>query len=75
MLRIAGYTGINAACAAFALAPALAQGDLTRYMTGSYEGEFDRMKTSLNKALTSLPEAIRVLVASRAAPPAVVGNV
>ena len=33
---------------------ALAQGDLRTQMTGTYEGEFDQMKMSLNAAITNL---------------------
>ncbi len=33
---------------------ALSQGDLRSQMTGSYEGEFEQMKTSLNAAITNL---------------------
>ena len=33
---------------------ALASSDLTKQMTGPYQGEFDQMKTSLNEAITNL---------------------
>ena len=41
-----------------AVLTALASRDLTRQMTGVYQGEFDRMKTSLNQALTNLTETM-----------------
>ncbi|MBS0151747.1 MAG: PAS domain-containing protein, partial [Nitrospira sp.] len=37
---------------------ALAANDLTKTMTGSYQGEFEQMKTSLNSALTNLAGTI-----------------
>jgi PAS domain S-box-containing protein len=37
---------------------ALASNDLTRMMTGSYQGEFEQMKISMNSALKNLAETI-----------------
>ena len=37
---------------------ALAANDLTTTMTGSYQGDFDQMKGSLNKAIANLTEAL-----------------
>ncbi len=37
---------------------AMAANDLTKLMTGSYEGEFDQMKTSLNGAIQTLATAL-----------------
>ncbi len=37
---------------------ALADGDLTKQMTGTYQGEFDQMKTSLNVAIQNLTKTI-----------------
>ena len=37
---------------------ALSQGDLRTQMTGSYEGEFDQMKASLNMAITNLTSTL-----------------
>ena len=37
---------------------ALAKGDLTQEMTGTYEGEFDRMKASLNGAMRDLRQTL-----------------
>lgn len=37
---------------------AMAANDLTKLMTGTYEGEFDQMKTSLNGAITTLGTAL-----------------
>lgn len=37
---------------------AMAANDLTKQMTGSYEGEFDQMKTSLNGAIQTLGTAL-----------------
>ncbi|OQW33620.1 MAG: hypothetical protein A4E19_04350 [Nitrospira sp. SG-bin1] len=37
---------------------ALAVNDLTKSMTGNYQGEFDQMKTSLNAALATLTQTI-----------------
>ncbi len=40
---------------------AMAANDLTKLMTGSYEGEFDQMKTSLNGAIETLGTALRTV--------------
>jgi methyl-accepting chemotaxis protein len=40
---------------------ALAQNDLTREMSGDYEGEFDKMKRSLNEAIHNLTETMMVV--------------
>ena len=37
---------------------ALAANDLTKSMTGAYQGEFDQMKNSLNSALTNLSSTV-----------------
>ena len=37
---------------------ALAANDLTKAMTGTYQGEFEQMKTSLNAAITNLTETL-----------------
>ena len=37
---------------------ALASGDLTKQMTGAYQGEFEQMKTSLNTAITQLTDTV-----------------
>ncbi len=41
-----------------AVLTSLAANDLTKTMTGSYQGEFEQMKTSLNGALTNLSATI-----------------
>ena len=41
-----------------AVLQALAQGDLTRHMTGAYQGEFDAIKTSLNQAMRNLAQTV-----------------
>ncbi|MGE3152780.1 MAG: hypothetical protein AB7G48_05220 [Nitrospiraceae bacterium] len=33
---------------------AVAQGDLTQHMTGTYQGELDKLKVSANTAITTL---------------------
>jgi methyl-accepting chemotaxis protein len=40
---------------------ALAEGDLTLEMTGSYQGDFERMKTNLNEAITNLTHTISMV--------------
>ncbi|MDH4187455.1 MAG: methyl-accepting chemotaxis protein [Nitrospira sp.] len=40
---------------------AMAANDLTRTMTGVYEGEFDQMKVSLNSAMRTLSTAMRTV--------------
>jgi methyl-accepting chemotaxis protein len=40
---------------------AMAANDLTKQMTGSYEGEFDQMKTSLNGAIQTLGTALAIV--------------
>jgi|CXWL01.1.fsa_nt_gi methyl-accepting chemotaxis protein len=40
---------------------AMAANDLTKQMTGSYEGEFDQMKTSLNGAIQTLGTALTIV--------------
>ena len=40
---------------------AMAANDLTKLMTGTYEGEFDQMKTSLNGAIETLGTALRTV--------------
>jgi HAMP domain len=51
---------------------AMAQGDLTQPMTGSYQGTLDRIKVSINAALANLtgfsPPCVRRSRPSRAAP-------
>ncbi len=39
----------------------LAQGDLTAQMTGAYEGEFDKMKHSLNVAIENLTKTVQAV--------------
>lgn len=40
---------------------ALASGDLTKQMTGAYQGEFDQMKMSLNTAITQLTQTVSLV--------------
>jgi PAS domain S-box-containing protein len=40
---------------------ALASGDLTKQMTGGYQGEFEQMKTSLNMAITQLTQTVSLV--------------
>lgn len=40
---------------------ALASGDLTKQMTGAYQGEFEQMKTSLNTAITQLTQTVSLV--------------
>jgi len=40
---------------------ALAQGDLTKQMTGVYQGEFDAIKSSLNTALANLTKTVQAV--------------
>ncbi|MEQ1794965.1 MAG: methyl-accepting chemotaxis protein [Nitrospira sp.] len=40
---------------------AMAANDLTKQMTGTYQGEFDQMKTSLNGAIETLGTALRTV--------------
>ena len=40
---------------------ALAAGDLTKQMTGAYQGEFEQMKTSLNTAITQLTQTVSLV--------------
>ncbi|UVT14522.1 MAG: MCP four helix bundle domain-containing protein [Nitrospira sp.] len=40
---------------------ALASGDLTKQMTGAYQGEFDQMKVSLNTAITQLTQTVSLV--------------
>ncbi|HWG96217.1 MAG TPA: methyl-accepting chemotaxis protein, partial [Nitrospira sp.] len=40
---------------------AMASGDLTKQMTGAYQGEFEQMKMSLNTAITQLTQTVSLV--------------